>query len=360
MSLNTISNNVTKLLVQIARRDIFEYYIVMYSVIGIVHLFGSSPEFALRQLFFATVGLTLFYFARLDFVRKNLKHLIIPFYLFTIALLAGVLFTQPIKGASRWFNISGFSIQPSEFAKVATILSVAYFVTYIKPNIKNRLVLFTSIFSIILIPAILVFVQPDFGSAFLISFSAFLFTVFVLRISKSEVFVITALGLVSVIVIFTNLKEFQKQRIVSYIASFSSSHDAKDNFNSLQAKIAIGSGGFFGKGLGSGTQSKLAFLPEDHTDFAFSSFAEQFGLFGVCILLSIIFLTTSLMIQSINMSIYPFVRRSLVGVIILFVTQVFVNICMNVGLLPIVGVPLPFISYGGSSLLVWFFMMGLF
>ena len=167
-------------------------------------------------------------------------------------------------------------------------------------------------------------------------------------------------ALLGVIFVFLNLKEFQKKRIISYLSSFNRTQEVQGNFNSVQAKIAIGSGGFWGKGLGSGTQSKLAFLPEDHTDFAFSSYAEQFGFAGVFILMTLIILTISFMVQSLQRSKFPVIRRALVGIIILFVVQIFVNISMNIGLLPIVGVPLPFISYGGSSLLIWFFMMGLF
>jgi len=360
MNLNSIRRFSTKIAVHISHRDVLEYFVVVVSVIGIIHLFGSSPEYALRQLVFAAIGITLFYLLRLNFIRENLKHLIVPFYIFTLFMLGGVLFTDPIKGASRWFNIFGFSIQPSEFAKISTILALSHCVTYVRSFIQNRVLLLALLFVIILIPAALIFVQPDFGSAFLLAFTSFVFLLLVFRISKKEMVIIMFLTFLGVVFVFLNLKEFQKKRIISYLSSFSKTQETQGNFNSVQAKIAIGSGGFWGKGLGSGTQSKLAFLPEDHTDFAFSSYAEQFGLFGVFILMSLIVLIISNMIRSLQRNKFPVIRKTLVGIIILFTVQVFVNICMNIGLLPIVGVPLPFISYGGSSLLVWFFMMGLF
>ena len=360
MDLNTIRRFATKTAVYIGRRDILEYFVVSVCVIGIIHLFGSSPEYAFRQLLFAVIGLTLFYLVRFDFIRLNLKHLIVPFYILTLFMLGGVLFTDPIKGASRWFNVFGFSIQPSEFAKIASILAISYCVTYLRFYIRSRTILLILLFAIILIPSTLIFIQPDFGSAFLLAFTSFLFLLLVFRISKKETFVIVLFALLGVIFVFLNLKEFQKKRIISYLSSFNRTQEVQGNFNSVQAKIAIGSGGFWGKGLGSGTQSKLAFLPEDHTDFAFSSYAEQFGFAGVFILMTLIILTISFMVQSLQRSKFPVIRRALVGIIILFVVQIFVNISMNIGLLPIVGVPLPFISYGGSSLLIWFFMMGLF
>lgn len=360
MDLNYIKRFATKTIVYVSHRDVLEYFVVSVCVIGIIHMFGSSPEYSLRQLLFAAIGLTLFYLVRLNFIRKNLKHLIIPFYIFTILMLAGVLFTDPIKGASRWFNILGFSIQPSEFAKISTILTLSYCITYLKSFIQNRIALLITLFAVVLLPAALVFVQPDFGSAFLLAFTSFLFILIIFRITKKEMVVIFFLVLLAAIFIFMNLKEFQKKRIISFLSSFSKTQEVQGSFNSVQAKIAIGSGGFWGKGLGSGTQSKLAFLPEDHTDFAFSSYAEQFGLFGVFILMLLIVMIISATIQSLQRNKFPVIRKTLVGVIILYVVQVFVNICMNIGLLPIVGVPLPFISYGGSSLLVWFFMMGLF
>ncbi|MFO0704031.1 MAG: FtsW/RodA/SpoVE family cell cycle protein [Patescibacteria group bacterium] len=354
---------IPKIIHKIARlflsRDISEYILISLSLFGVLQMWGAAPEFALRQFGFFVFCLVIYFIAKTKHFRIYLKRFIVIGYILTLILLIGVMFTDPVKGARRWFNVYGISIQPSEFAKISVILMISYFISEIKPLINIRIIKILVPIILLLIPTILIFLQPDFGTAFLLFFTSSILIYTHFKFKLKEMILGILIIIVTVILVFTNLKDFQKQRIYSYIEKFEGIKK-EENFNSVQAKIAIGSGGLMGKGLGAGTQSKLAFLPEDHTDFAFSSYSEQFGYSGVIILLSLLAILIVRFYKKINLSGNNYLKIALQGYLILFCLQVFINISMNLGIVPIVGVPLPLISYGGSSLLLWFFVAGLF
>ncbi len=334
-------------------------YIFLLCFLGLLQVFGVEKSLFVKQLVTTAIGTLLFIVARTEYFRKKLRIVIIPLYIVSIVALVLVLYSAPINGASRWFGFYGFSLQPSELSKIATIAMLAYYFVFLKHFVGSRILEYFFSFIIFLIPSFFVFLQPDFGSAFLIAFCGLAFTLINISPKKRELAMLIIAIFIMSILIFVNLRDFQKKRIMSYVTSLRGEM-THDNFNSIQAKIAVGSGGTTGKGLGAGTQSRLSFLPEDHTDFAFSSYAEQFGFLGISILVAIYIFMTNEMIAVRNESQYPLVRRILPGVIIVFGLQIVINIGMNLALLPVVGIPLPFISYGGSSLILWLFAIGLF
>lgn len=336
-----------------------QIHICLLCFIGLLQIFGVEKSLFAKQLVTTSIGIFAFLLARSSFFKKKLRLFIIPLYILSIVGLWLVLYSDPINGARRWFVLYGFSIQPSELAKIATIMMLALYFVFLRKYSRSRLFEYVISFAIFTIPAFFVFLQPDFGSAFLIGLTGLFFTLLNISPRKSELILLFITIFIVSILAFSNLREFQKRRIMSYVTSLRG-ETTNDNFNSIQAKVAVGSGGTMGKGLGAGTQSKLSFLPEDHTDFALSSFAEQFGFVGVSILVLIYIIMVVEMVLARNDSYFPLIRCILPGVIIMFGLQIFINLGMNLGILPVVGIPLPFISYGGSSLILWLFSLGLF
>lgn len=315
--------------------------------------------------------------------------LVVPYNILIFLALIAVLFLPAIKGVHRWISFGSVNIQPSEFAKLGVILLLAKIISkqYLP---SGKIVLYTLL--VIIPPAFLVLIQPDLGSAlvfFAVAFpmmyfaGASFFTLFViitplisLVVSFNiiawilfDMFLLVTLVLkrisflTSGIILIGNffislitpflwwgLHDYQRNRILAFI---NPKFDVLGSgYQIIQSKIAIGSGGIFGKGLLQGTQKNLNFLPEKHTDFIFSVIGEELGFFG-CLILLLLFLALLWRIAKIIRKIRIKRRKLvLVGIFSLFVFQIVVNIGMNIGIIPVVGIPLPFISYGGSSLLV--------
>ena len=259
-------------------------------------------------------------------------------------------------GAQRWINLYFFNVQPSELMKIGVIFALAKYYQYIKlEEIDNFSKLFTPLI-LILIPFFLVAKQPDLGTA-----------VFILIVSIGMLWLaglnlkIFITGFVSLVILapfmIAFLKPYQKQRILTFLDP--EKDPLGSGYHIIQSKIAIGSGGLFGKGYLQGTQSNLEFLPEKHTDFIFTVFAEQFGFIG-CLLLIILFMTIILMILNISLKANNnFARLLCFGIAFNIFVYLAVNLGMVVGLLPVVGVPLPIISYGGTAMLTTMFALGL-
>jgi len=259
-------------------------------------------------------------------------------------------------GAQRWINLYFFNIQPSELMKIGVIFALAKYYQYINlEEIDNISKLFIPLV-LILIPFFLVAKQPDLGTA-----------IFILIVSLGMLWLaglnlkIFITGLFSLIIaapfIIAFLKPYQKQRILTFLDP--EKDPLGSGYHIIQSKIAIGSGGLFGKGFLQGTQSNLEFLPEKHTDFIFTVFAEQFGLIG-CLLLIFLFIAIILVILNISMkSNNNFSRLLCFGIAFNIFVYLAVNLGMVVGLLPVVGVPLPIISYGGTAMLTTMFALGL-
>ena len=271
-------------------------------------------------------------------------------YAINICLLASVLlFGEEILGSKRWINLGFFVIQPSEFMKVTVIWVLAKYFSEdrsLEPYSLRRL---TVPILLIAIPVFLVMLQPDLGTAIIIlaiAISIFLF----IKVKRQHLISLAVLSVICAPMAYKFvLKDYQKQRIKSFINPQSDPRGA--GYNAIQSMVAVGSGKFLGKGFTKGTQSQLKFLPEHHTDFIFSVLAEEHGFLGSIFLLMLFLLFLFQGIKIAHESNDKFAMIFSMGVVMFFFFHIIVNLGMSIGILPVVGVPLPFMSYGGSFLL---------
>ncbi len=262
-----------------------------------------------------------------------------------ILLVAVLLFGHEGKGAQRWLDLGFFRFQPSELMKLAVPLLVArYLAEYPLPPTVWRL--FMGLIMIIL-PSLLIAKQPDLGTALLIASSG-LIVVFLSGISWRIIIGFVTVCAAALPVLWYVMHDYQRQRVLTFINP--ESDPLGSGYHIIQSKIAIGSGGIFGRGWLEGTQSHLAFLPERSTDFIFAVIAEEFGLVGVGLLLFLYLLVAARGIYIASQAQTSFARLLAGSISLTFLVYVFVNVGMVTGLLPVVGVPLPLISYGGTSM----------
>ncbi len=326
-------------------------FAMLYSAAG-----GEMEPWAARQIIRFGVGLVIMFSVALVDIRFWLKSAYI-IYVAAFVLLIGVEFVgDSAMGAQRWVDIGPLQLQPSEIMKIALVIALArYFHTVGSEDIKRIAVLIPPLL-LILAPAALVLRQPDLGTAALLALSGTMMLFLAgLRLWKLGVALVGLLGAIPVAWQF--LREYQKSRILTFINPESDPLGA--GYHILQSKIAFGSGGMFGKGFLGGTQSHLNFLPEKQTDFIFTMLAEEFGLAGGIGLLLLYF---ALMAHGTVISLRcnsQFGRMLGMGIITTFFLYVFINMAMVMGLVPVVGVPLPLISYGGSAMLTLLFGFGL-
>lgn len=295
------------------------------------------------------------------FIDYNFIAKIAPvLYGIAIILLIGVLFTKPINGATSWFNIGSASIQPAEFAKIICILMLAWVIVKIQKNGKNeisKIGKLTLILLTFIVPTLLIIKQPDYGTA-LAFVMALVFILFAAGIKKR--YIITSILLVVITVpllYFFVLPEHAKARIDVYLNPDLDPRGA--GYNIIQSKLAIGAGELFGMGLFKGNQTQLGFLYPKTTDFIFSLIAEEMGFIvsaGVIILYVILITKAVFVAKTAKDDLGSYIAIGIAGV---FFFHMIENIGMTMGLLPITGIPLPFVSYGGSSLLSNFIMIGL-
>lgn len=319
--------------------------------IGILVIYSSSAELAIQQGVFALLGFLIYIFIS-QFDYRLIKNLILPFYILTMILLAIVpILGIETRGVLRWIPLGIINIQPSEFAKPALILLLAKFWLHNQPNWLNIL---KSLLWVLPVLA-LVFKQPDLGSTLTILVISMVM-LFASGVSFRKIFIIGLLGLLVIPIGWISLHDYQKQRITSFLAP--ESDPLGKGYNLIQSEIAVGSGQVFGRGLGRGTQSRLQFLPEFRTDFIFAAIAEEMGLVGSLMILSIYILLLSYILKISTQAFDRFGALIIFGVVAMILFQTIVNIGMNVGLLPITGITLPLISYGGSSLIATLFCLG--
>ncbi|MFH1661865.1 MAG: rod shape-determining protein RodA [Candidatus Falkowbacteria bacterium] len=309
-----------------------------------------------KQFFFIIIGLVfLFLFSFLDYhvLRSYCKYI----YLFGVLLLVGVLvFGEEIRGTQGWFYIGSFGLQPVEFIKLILILFLARYFSEssIKINpLKHLIIAGTGCFVFI----VLVLLQPDFGSA-LILFLLWMSMVFIVGFNMKYLIVIVLI--LSIIMsgswVFL-FKDYQKQRVLTFLNP--ESNPLGQGYNITQAIIAVGSGGVFGRGLGFGSQSQLKFLPEAQTDFIFAVIAEELGFLGGFLALcffAMFFYRCLKSLKKINNDFGVFFILGAAGLIFI---EMFINIGMNIGMLPVVGISLPFVSYGGSAMLSSLIIVGI-
>jgi rod shape determining protein RodA len=262
-----------------------------------------------------------------------------------LLLIAVMLFGDVGKGAQRWLDLKVLRFQPSELVKIAVPMAVAWFLASSPLPPSWRRLLAGAILTVV--PVLLIAKQPDLGTALLVA-SAGLAVLFLSGVSYRLIVGLLLAAAASLPLVWTLLRDYQKQRILTLFDPESDPLGA--GYHTIQAKIAIGSGGIYGKGWLNGTQSQLEFVPEKHTDFIFAVLAEEFGLVGVLCLLTlyILIILRGLYMASQAQSAYG---KLLAGALTLvFFVYAFVNVGMVIGILPVVGVPLPLVSYGGTSL----------
>lgn len=284
-----------------------------------------------------------------------LGRIALPLYLAGLALLICVaVFGESAHGAQRWLNLGFMRIQPSELMKIAVPLLLAWYFDRYEAILRFQNYVIGAI--AVIIPVMLVAKQPDLGTALLIAAAGF-FVLFLAGLSWKLLTGVSVVSLASAPFLWSVLHGYQKKRILTLVDPTSDPLGA--GYHTIQSTIAIGSGGFFGKGWLNGTQAHLDFLPERTTDFIFAVFAEEWGLFGNIVLLVLFMLIIGRgMVIAANAP--TLFTRLLAGAVTLtFFTYVFVNMGMVAGILPVVGVPLPLISYGGTSLVTIMFGIGL-
>ncbi|MBM3643680.1 MAG: rod shape-determining protein RodA [Alphaproteobacteria bacterium] len=280
-----------------------------------------------------------------------------PIYLVSLALLVAVDLVGKIgMGAQRWLVLGPVQIQPSEIAKVAVILVLARYYHGLKPEQSGKLLHTVPAAALILAPVALVMVQPDLGTALMVLMGGGC----VMFVAGTRLWAFAAAGLAAVAsmpVAWTLMHEYQRRRVLTFLDPERDPLGA--GYHITQSKIAIGSGGLFGKGFLHGTQSSLNFLPEKQTDFIFTSFVEEWGLAGAAVVLAL-FGAAILIGHSVALrSRHHFGRLVAMGVTAMLFLYVFINVAMVMGLLPVVGVPLPLVSNGGTAMLSVMFACGL-
>lgn len=320
--------------------------------------FGGGAAIFGRQLLWACVGvgiMSIIMFSNVRFLRDS--RYILIFYSIAIALLGLVLvFGKTVKGAQSWFDFGGFSFQPTDIVKLLVIAVLAKYFSRRHVEIGRIKHLFISMLYAAL-PIGLILLQPDFGSAMVVA-GLWLGMALVAGISKRHMLIVFG-GAIAVfsIVWFFVFKPYQKARIMTFVNPTADIRGS--GYNAYQSMIAVGSGGFLGKGLGYGTQSRLNFLPEHETDFIFAAFAEEWGFIGGLIVVICFCILFWRLVVHARRGATNFETLFCVGYAILIFGHVVVNIGMNIGIMPVTGIPLPFMSYGGSHLIGEFIGLGL-
>jgi rod shape determining protein RodA len=337
---------------------IFTLVVLGLAAIYSVELSRDSANLLLvkKQTLACLVGVVVFFTLALSNFKLFQNYSFALYTLCILALIAVLLVGSTIRGSTGWFDFGGVNLQPVEFMKVSLVISLAaYFARHQVRPFSIRYVIESGL--ITLFPVVLVLMQPDFGSA-----SVLIGTWFIILICAG----LPWRMLLGAIVVFAAIfavgwqfffADYQQARILSFIDP--SRDPLGQGYNVTQAIIAIGSGGLFGSGLGFGTQSQLKFLPESQTDFIFAVIGEELGFVGVCIVLlsfGVIFFRIR---RHVVLSRDDFANLLLLGSGAVIFLQFFVNVAMNLGLFPVTGIGLPFVSYGGSSLLAMFALAGI-
>ncbi len=330
--------------------------VLMLATIGCVALYSAASgdihgsEFS-KQLIWIGLGFAIMLITSMINYELYQRYWMI-LYAVSIILLIGVLFMPPINGATSWYNLEFMAFQPSELAKICVILSLAAVITKIKVNdenginrIKNLLI----IFILVMVPVLLIVMQPDYGTA--MTFIVFtLVMLFISNIDKKYI-IVTALATVVILPLLYMfvLPQHAKDRIQVYLDP--SIDPLGKGYNIIQSKIAIGSGQLTGMGIGEGNQTQLGYLYPKTTDFIFAVIGEEMGFIvaGLVIILSMWLLLRCIYISKTAKN--NFGSQVAIGIMAMFMFYIIENIGMTMGLLPITGVPLPFVSYGGSSMI---------
>lgn len=323
-----------------------------------MHSFVGDNYFFSKQIIWIIVAfLFLFSFSVIDFRFLKRTDVLVVLFLASGVLLLGLLVLgAEIKGAQSWLSIGGFSLQPADPVKLVVILILAKYFSRRHIEIANiRHILVSGFYAFV--PFVLVLLQPDFGSAIII-FSIWFGMVMASGISKKHLFFVIISGIIAFTLLWSfGFTDIQKQRISTFLNPLTDIQGA--GYNAFQSTIAVGSGQILGKGIGYGTQSRLEFLPEYETDFIFAAFAEEWGFFGTVLLFVLFGIVIWRILASAARGATNFETLFAVGLAVFFMSHIVVHIGMNLGLLPVTGLPLPFLSYGGSHLITEFMGLGI-
>ena len=318
------------------------------AMVGSLTLYSAGADFPWRftdqMRNFAVAAFVMFVFASIP--PALLMKFAAPVYALGVLLLVGVeLFGVTVKGAQRWLNLGVVTIQPSEIMRLALPMMLAWY--FHKREGQIRTLDFIVAATLVAVPVVLIVHQPDLGTALLVLAAGF-FVIFFAGLPWKWLIAMGLAGLAFLPVAWTLMHDYQRQRVLTLIDPMTD--PLGKGFHTLQAMIAIGSGGVFGKGWMQGTQTHLEFIPERTSDFIFAVYSEEFGLVGNIVLLAL-FLALVVRALSIALGAATLFGRLLAGAIALIIfTYCFVNMGMVSGILPVVGVPLPFMSYGGTAL----------
>lgn len=333
---------------------------LLLSFLGLITMYTHTSEasFFDRQLLWLFLAVCVMLAAIIpDYRFLRTGNMAFFGFLAILTLLVLVLVIGEITlGAQSRFDLGAFSIQPAEYAKLILIIVLSkYFAKRHELIGDFRHIIVSGVYAMLLFG--LVFIQPDFGSA-IILFFIWLGMILVAGIKFRHLATVFVLGAVALGVMWQFVfLDYQKDRIGTFLDPLSDIQGA--GYNAYQSTVAVGSGQVWGRGIGYGTQSKFQFLPEYETDFIFAAFAEEWGLIGVCLLFSLFALVIWRLLHHANQAATNFERLFAVGVALLFIAHFFVHIGMNIGLLPVTGTTVPFLSYGGSHLLTEFLALGM-
>ncbi|MCX7944106.1 MAG: rod shape-determining protein RodA [Deltaproteobacteria bacterium] len=324
-------------------------------IVGIVNLFsvatprGIESQYHSQQVIWVIIGILICsFFVVVDY--KKLETLSYPLYLVCIILLVAVLlFGKTAMGAKRWLDFGIFQIQPAEITKIAIILSISKYFSDKKEVYESWPIYKLHVpMILVLLPFILIIKQPDLGTALiLLLIGGFIIIFNRIKISHFIFMLLAGVGF-SLLAWYKFLKPYQKKRIIAFLNP--ESDVLGSAYHSIQSIIAVGSGQMFGKGYMKSTQSQFSFLPEQHTDFVFSIFAEEWGFVGSLVIIIICISILFLILKISSLSNDIFAKNVSFGAFAYFFLHFSINIGMLLGLLPVVGVTFPFLSYGGSSL----------
>lgn len=331
--------------------------VIILLTMGLLILFsasGASAERTAAQLVNIAIALA-FMWAAANIPLHHLASVALPLYLLGLVLLIAVeLVGLEVNGAQRWLDLGFARIQPSELMKIAVPMMLAWYFDRYEAVLRFSNFVVATI--LVVVPVLLIASQPDLGTSLLVAVAGF-YVLFLAGLSMRLLVGTGLIGIAALPFLWSAMHDYQRQRVMTLIDPMQDPLGA--GYHTIQSTIAMGSGGFLGKGWLNGTQSHLEFLPERTTDFIFAVYGEEFGLLGnlVLILLFMLLIGRGLVIAANAPTL--FARLLAGGVTLTFFTYVFVNMGMVGGLLPVVGVPLPLISYGGTSLVTLMFGIGL-
>ena len=337
--------------------------IVLIALAGLVTMKSFAPaenngDFFGKQVIWLLVAFAVFFsFSFIDFRFLRRTGVLVGLFLFFCGLLFLLFFIGKIShGAESWFSLASVSFQPVDLMKLTLVLVLSKYFSRRHVEIKYVKHIFISALYAF-IPFVFVLLQPDFGSA-LIILLIWLGMVLVSGISKMHLLFVLGSGVLAFFILWTfAFAPYQKSRIVNFLNPLADIHGS--GYDAYQSTIAVGSGELFGKGVGFGTQSRLQFLPEHETDFIFAAFTEEWGFVGAVIVLILygVVVYRILFLSSLGASNFEMLFG--MGIAIFFMSHILINVGMNLGLLPVTGIPLPFMSYGGSHLLAEFSGLGI-